>query len=208
MEFKIALVKGDGIGPEIVDNAVKVLEEVARQFGHTFTFNAYLAGGCAIDACGVPLPQETIDGCLASDSIMLGAVGGPKWDGLAGEIRPEKALLKLRSVLGLYTNLRPARLYQALREACPLKESTAEKGFDLMMVRELIGGAYFGEHKTVEENGELRAHDDMTYSEHEVRRIAKKRPCDSAKVFSVEREAIVVVRHYGEPRRAGEVPFP
>ena len=127
MEYNIALVKGDGIGPEIVDNAVKVLEEVGRQFGHTFHFNAYLAGGCAIDACGVPLPQETIDGCLNSDSVMLGAVGGPKWDGLAGDIRPEKALLKLRSVLGLYTNLRPARLYQALRAACPLRESTAER---------------------------------------------------------------------------------
>ena len=173
MEFNIALVKGDGIGPEIVDNAVKVLEEVGRQFGHTFHCKAYLAGGCAIDACGVPLPQETIDGCLASDSVMLGAVGGPKWDGLAGDIRPEKALLKLRSVLGLYTNLRPARLYQALRAACPLRESTAEKGFDLMMVRELTGGIYFGERGYRDGKYGPEAYDTEAYSELEIRRILK-----------------------------------
>ena len=173
MEYNIALVKGDGIGPEIVDNAVKVLEEVGRQFGHTFHFNAYLAGGCAIDACGVPLPQETIDGCLNSDSVMLGAVGGPKWDGLAGDIRPEKALLKLRSVLGLYTNLRPARLYQALRAACPLRESTAEKGFDLMMVRELTGGIYFGERGYRDGKYGPEAYDTEAYSELEIRRILK-----------------------------------
>ena len=173
MEFKIALVKGDGIGPEIVGSAVRVLEEISRQYGHTFQFHDYLAGGCAIDACGVPLPQETIDGCLASDSVMLGAVGGPKWDGLAGEIRPEKALLKLRSVLGLYTNLRPARLYQALRAACPLRESTAEKGFDLMMVRELTGGIYFGERGSRDGKYGPEAYDTEAYSELEIRRILK-----------------------------------
>ena len=173
MEYNIALVKGDGIGPEIVDDAVRVLEEIGRQYGHTFCFKSYLAGGCAIGACGTPLPQETIDGCLASDSVMLGAVGGPKWDGLSGDIRPEKALLKLRSVLGLYTNLRPARLYQALREACPLRESTAEKGFDLMMVRELTGGIYFGERGYREGKFGPEAYDTEAYSEVEIRRIAR-----------------------------------
>ena len=122
MTKNIAVIKGDGIGPEIVGNAVRVLEEIGRQYGHTFTFNSYLAGGCAIDACGTPLPQETIDGCLASDSILLGAVGGPKWDGLSGEIRPEKALLGIRAAMGLFTNLRPAKLYPALKGECPLRE--------------------------------------------------------------------------------------
>ena len=173
MEKNIALLRGDGIGPEIVDSAVAVLEKVAEKFGHKFNFTPYLIGGAAIDATGNPLPQETIDGCLASDSILLGAVGGPKWDGLSGEIRPEKALLKLRSVLGLYTNLRPARLYQALREACPLKESTAEKGFDLMMVRELTGGIYFGERGYRQGKFGPEAYDTEAYSELEIRRIAK-----------------------------------
>ncbi len=173
MNYNIALVKGDGIGPEIVGNAVRVLEEVGRQYGHTFTCTDYLAGGCAIDATGIPLPQETIDGCLASDSVLLGAVGGPKWDGLSGEIRPEKALLKLRSVLGLYTNLRPARLYKALSAQCPLRESTAQKGFDLMMVRELTGGIYFGERGYREGKYGPEAYDTEAYSELEIRRIAK-----------------------------------
>ena len=135
MEYKIALVKGDGIGPEIVGNAVRVLEEIGCQYGHTFTFNSYLAGGCAIDACGTPLPQETIDGCLASDSILLGAVGGPKWDGLSGEIRPEKALLGLRSALGLYTNLRPAKLYASLKEECPLRADNPRPDVQALLVR-------------------------------------------------------------------------
>ena len=110
MKFNIALVRGDGIGPEIVDSAVRVLEKVGEKYGHEFCTTPYLAGGSAIDACGVPLPEETVQGCLASDSVLLGAVGGPKWDGLPGDRRPEKALLGLRSALGLYTNLRPAKL--------------------------------------------------------------------------------------------------
>ena len=110
--MQITLINGDGIGPEIVDSAVCVLNKIAEKFGHEFMFTEYLAGGCAIDAYGKPLPRETIDGCMASDSVLLGAVGGPKWDKLPGEIRPEKALLGLRSALGLYTNLRPAKLYK------------------------------------------------------------------------------------------------
>ena len=127
MELNIALLKGDGIGPEIVDGAVAVLEKIADKFGHTFNFTPYLIGGCAIDAVGMPLPQETVDGCLASDSVLLGAVGGPKWDELPGDKRPEKALLGIRSVLGLYTNLRPASLYPALRNASPLRDMTRSR---------------------------------------------------------------------------------
>ncbi|MBQ1339589.1 MAG: 3-isopropylmalate dehydrogenase, partial [Ruminococcus sp.] len=122
MEYNIALLRGDGIGPEIVDSAVKVLEKAAAKFGHKFNFKPYLIGGCAIDKTGVPLPQETVDGCLASDSVLLGAVGGPQWDDQPGNNRPEKALLGIRSALGLYMNLRPAKLYPALHSASPLKD--------------------------------------------------------------------------------------
>ena len=114
MTYNIALLRGDGIGPEIVDSAVRVLEAVGKKYGHTFNFTPYLIGGAAIDATGAPLPQETVDGCLASDSVLLGAVGGPKWDTLPGNLRPEKALLGIRAALGLFTNLRPAKLYPAL----------------------------------------------------------------------------------------------
>ena len=173
MKYNIALVKGDGIGPEIVDAAVAVLEKVGAKFGHTFDFKAYLAGGCAIDELGEPLPQATVDGCLASDSVLLGAVGGPKWDGLGGNARPEKALLGLRSALGLYTNLRPAKLYPALQEACPLRREVAERGFDLMMVRELTGGIYFGERGRREGKYGPEAFDTEAYSVMEVERIAR-----------------------------------
>ena len=173
MEYNIAVVKGDGIGPEIVTEAMKVLDKVGEKFGHTFHYQEVLAGGCSIDANGVPLTDETIEICKNADSVLLGAVGGPKWDGVPKEIRPEAALLSIRSAMGLYANLRPAKLFPQLADASPLKPEIVEKGIDLMMVRELIGGAYFGEHKTVEENGELVAHDDMTYSEHEIRRVGK-----------------------------------
>ena len=173
MEFNIALVKGDGIGPEIVESAVAVLEQVGTRFGHKFNFTSYLAGGAAIDACGVPLPEETVKGCKESDSVLLGAVGGPKWDTLPGDIRPEKALLGLRSALGLFTNLRPARIYPALKDACTLRPDIAEKGFDLVIVRELTGGIYFGERgRRIGQYGE-EAYDTEAYSETEVERIAR-----------------------------------
>lgn len=171
MEFNIALVPGDGIGPEIVGGAVKVMEAAAEKFGHKFNFTTYLAGGCAIDKYGEPLPQVTIDGCLASDSVLLGAVGGPKWDHLSGSMRPEKALLGLRKVLGLYTNLRPAALQPALAEACVLRPDIAEKGFDLMIVRELTGGIYFGE-RGRNEAGDA-AYDTEAYSVMEIERVAR-----------------------------------
>ena len=173
MEFNIALVKGDGIGPEIVSGVVQVLEKIGEKFGHTFRFTEYLAGGCAIDACGVPLPEETVQGCRNSDSVLLGAVGGPKWDGLPGDVRPEKALLGLRSALGLYTNLRPAKLYSALAGECPLRPDIVAKGFDLMMVRELTGGIYFGERGRREGKYGPEAYDTEAYSVMEIERIAR-----------------------------------
>ena len=173
MEKHIALLRGDGIGPEIVDSAVKVLEAVAEKFGHTFTFTRYLIGGAAIDETGTPLPQETIDGCLSSDSVLLGAVGGPKWDSQPANLRPEKGLLGIRAAMGLYTNLRPAKLYPALKDECPLRSDIVAQGFDLMMVRELTGGIYFGSHETKRENGQAVATDILTYSEAEIRRIGR-----------------------------------
>ncbi|MBP5433989.1 3-isopropylmalate dehydrogenase [Ruminococcus sp.] len=173
MELKIALLKGDGIGPEIVDSAVMVLEKIAKKFGHTFIFTPYLIGGCAIDETGMPLPQETVDGCMASDSVLLGAVGGPKWDSLGGDVRPEKALLGIRSALGLYTNLRPAKLYPALRNASPLKDEIVGDGFDLLIVRELTGGIYFGERGLREGRFGTEAFDTEAYSITEIERIGK-----------------------------------
>lgn len=173
MEYNIALLKGDGIGPEIVDSAVAVLEKVADKFGHKFNFTPYLIGGCAIDAAGMPLPQETIDGCLTSDSVLLGAVGGPQWDDQPGERRPEKALLGIRSALGLYTNLRPARLYPALRSASPLKDEIVGKGFDLMIVRELTGGIYFGDRGYRDGKYGREAFDTEAYSVTEIERIGR-----------------------------------
>lgn len=173
MEFNIALLKGDGIGPEIVDSAVAVLEKTAEKFGHKFNFTSYLIGGCAIDATGKPLPQETVDGCLASDSVLLGAVGGPKWDDQPGENRPEKALLGIRSALELYTNLRPAKLYPALRNASPLKDEIVGDGFDLMIVRELTGGIYFGDRGYRQGKYGEEAYDTEAYSVTEIERIGR-----------------------------------
>lgn len=173
MEKTITVIRGDGIGPEIVNQAIRVLDRIAEKFRHTFHYQDILAGGCAIDAYGTSLPKESLEKCLNCDSVLLGAVGGPKWDGVPKEIRPEAALLGIRSAMGLYANLRPARLFHQLSEASPLKPEITEKGIDLMIVRELTGGAYFGAHVTSEENGELVAHDDMNYSVHEIRRIAR-----------------------------------
>ena len=173
MEKNIALLRGDGIGPEIVDSAVAVLEVIAEKFGHKFNFTRYLIGGAAIDATGIPLPQETVDGCLASDSVLLGAVGGPKWDTLPASIRPEKGLLGIRSAMGLYTNLRPAKLYPALKDECPLRADIVAQGFDLMMVRELTGGIYFGERGRREGKYGPEAWDTEAYSVMEVERIAR-----------------------------------
>ena len=173
MELNIALLKGDGIGPEIVDSAVAVLKKTASKFGHKFNFTPYLIGGCAVDETGLPLPQETVDGCLASDSVLLGAVGGPKWDGLAGDIRPERALLGIRSAMGLYTNLRPAKLYPALRGASPLKDEIVGGGFDILIVRELTGGIYFGDRGYREGKYGTEAFDTEAYSVTEIQRIGK-----------------------------------
>ena len=173
MNKTIAVIKGDGIGPEIVSVTLDILDKTAKKFGHTFTYQEVLAGGCAIDAYGQCLPQETLDACLASDSVLLGAVGGPKWDHVPGPQRPEKALLGLRSKLGLYANLRPAVLFPQLANACPLKPSLVEEGIDFVVVRELTGGVYFGSHATEERNGQKVATDVMSYSEEEIRRIAR-----------------------------------
>lgn len=177
MTYNIGLLRGDGIGPEIVDSAVEVLKAVGEKFGHTFNFTKFLIGGAAIDETGVPLPQETIDGCLASDSVLLGAVGGAvgnsKWDNMPPNLRPEKALLGIREAMGLFTNLRPAKLYPALKGDCPLREDIVAKGFDIMMVRELTGGIYFGERGRRDGKYGTEAYDTECYSEMEVERIAR-----------------------------------
>lgn len=196
MEKNIAVIKGDGIGPEIVNEAIKVMDKVGEKYGHTFNYTEVLMGGIAIDTVGVPLPQETIDKCLASDSVLLGAVGGPKWDKGEGKMRPEAGLLGIRGALKLFANIRPAKLLKPLASACPLKTDITDQGLDLVIVRELIGGAYFGEKKTyVDENGEKTASDLMIYSDHEIERIcrvafdmAKKR---RGKVTSVDKANVL-----------------
>ena len=176
MNVKIALIRGDGIGPEVVGEAVKVLEQVGKKFGHTFTYTDVLMGGCAIDAVGKSYPDGTAEACKACDAVLLGAVGGPKWGHSTDpEKRPETALLSIRKDLGLYANLRPAALRPALADACPLRKETADKGIDLMMVRELTGGIYFGqkERYQTEDRGE-EASDRMAYSEKEIERIGRR----------------------------------
>ena len=173
MNYSIALLKGDGIGPEIVDSAVAVLMAVGEKFGHSFDFTPYDIGGAALDKYGIPLPEETVKGCLASDSVLLGAVGGPKWDTLPGNLRPEKALLGIRAAMELFTNLRPAKLYPALKGDCPLREDIVAGGFDIMIVRELTGGIYFGERGMREGKYGEEAYDTESYSRMEIERIAK-----------------------------------
>ena len=173
MEKQIAVIRGDGIGPEIVDQALRVLDAVAEKYGHTFTYTDVDMGGVAIDKWGEALPAAMLEKCLAADSVLLGAVGGPKWDGLPGDKRPEKGLLALRSGMGLYANNRPAKLWPQLAAASPLKPEIVEKGIDFLVVRELIGGVYFGSHTTEECGGEQKATDVMSYAEHEIERIGR-----------------------------------
>lgn len=173
MTKHIALIPGDGIGPEIVAQAKAVLDRVAEIFGHEFTYTEVSMGGNAIDRYGDPLPQEMLDKCLASDSVLLGAVGGPKWNGVPGPQRPEKGLLRLRAGMGVYSNNRPAKIWPQLASASPLKPEIVEGGIDFLIVRELIGGIYFGKHETVTENGEPVAIDELRYTESEIRRIGR-----------------------------------
>ena len=173
MRYNIALLKGDGIGPEIVNSATRVLLAIGKKYGHEFIFTPYDIGGVAIDKHGVPLPEETVAGCLASDSVLLGAVGGPKWDTLPGHLRPEKALLGIRAAMELFTNLRPAKLYPALKGDCPLREDIVAGGFDIMIVRELTGGIYFGERGVREGKYGEEAYDTECYSRMEIERIGR-----------------------------------
>ena len=173
MKKHIAVLKGDGIGPEIVDQALLVLDKVAEKFGHEFTYTQVDIGGCSIDKYGVPITEEGMAACKQADSVLLGAVGGPKWDGVDPSIRPEKALLAVRKELGLFANLRPTKLFAQLADASPLKQSIVGNGIDLMIVRELTGGIYFGKRRTEVLDGEKVATDEMTYSEHEVERIGR-----------------------------------
>ncbi len=177
MEFRIAVVKGDGVGPEIVSEAMLVLDKIGAKYGHTFSYDEVIAGGCSIDINGVALTQQAIDTCKAADSVLLGAVGGPKWDhNTDAAKRPERALLGLRSALGLFANLRPAMMYKALADACPIKREIIGDGFDIVICRELTGDVYFGEHGRREStNGwGTIGYDDMNYSEYEVERIARR----------------------------------
>lgn len=195
MTKNIAVIRGDGIGPEIVNQAIAVLEKVASLYGHTFSFTDVDMGGCAIDKWGDPLPQEMLEKCVKSDSVLLGAVGGDKWNGVPGEMRPEKGLLRLRAGMGVYSNNRPAKIWPQLSSASPLKQSIVDKGIDFIIVRELIGGIYFGEHKTDEKNGEKEAIDILSYTESEIERIgrigfetARKR---SKRLCSVEKSNVL-----------------
>jgi len=173
MNFKVAVIPGDGIGPEVIDETMKVLQKIEELYGHSFDFTEVFAGGCAIDMEGIPLPTKTLEVCKASDAVLLGAVGGPKWDTLPGDLRPERALLGLRKALGLYANIRPAILYEELKNACPLKTEIIGDGIDICVVRELTGGIYFGEKGRKEGPGGTEAYDIEIYSEKEVERIGR-----------------------------------
>lgn len=172
-EYNITVLKGDGIGPEIVDECIKVLDKVGEKFGFSLDYDYQLLGGAAIDAAGVPYPKETELACKASDAVLLGAVGGPKWDTLPSEIRPEKGLLAIRESLGLFANLRPAKIFAPLKDASPLKPEIIGDNLDILIVRELTGGIYFGDRGTYEENGVVGAYDTERYTYPEIKRIVK-----------------------------------
>lgn len=176
MKFRVGVISGDGIGPEIVKEAKKVLDKVGSEFGHEFEYEEILMGGCSIDATGVPLTDEAIEAAKASDAVLMGSIGGntstSPWYKLPPNLRPEAGLLKLRKALNLFANLRPAYLYEELKEACPLREDIIGDGFDMMIMRELTGGLYFGDRVTEERNGVMTAVDTLTYTENEIRRIA------------------------------------
>ena len=178
MKFNFALIPGDGIGPEIVNEARKVLDAVAKKYNHEFDYTEVLMGGASIDVHGIPLTDEAIDTCKNSDAVLMGSIGGntstSPWYKLSPDKRPEAGLLKMRKSLNLFANLRPAVLYDELKGACPLKEEIIGDGFDMMIMRELTGGLYFGDRSTVKENGVMTAHDSLTYNENEIRRIAKR----------------------------------
>ena len=195
MVKNITVLKGDGIGPEIVDQAIKVLDVICQKYSHVFNYADVDIGGCSIDKYGVPITEEGMHKCKSADSVLLGAVGGPKWDNLDPSIRPEKALLAVRRELGLFANLRPTKLFSQLADASPLKPSIVGNGIDLMIVRELTGGIYFGNRRTEQVNGEKVATDEMAYSEHEIERIgrvafesARKR---SGRVASVDKANVL-----------------
>lgn len=195
MTKNIAVIRGDGIGPEIVEQALKVLNKIADLYGHTFNYTDVDMGGCAIDKWGNPLPEEMLKRCVESDSVLLGAVGGEKWNSVPGDMRPEKGLLRLRAGMGVYSNNRPAKIWKQLADASPLRKEIVDKGIDFIIVRELIGGIYFGEHTTAEENGENKAVDVLAYTESEIERIgrigfetARKR---NKKLCSVEKSNVL-----------------
>lgn len=178
MRYRIGVISGDGIGPEIVAEARKVLDCIGEKYGHEFVYEEILMGGCSIDATGVPLTDEAIAQAKASDAVLMGSIGGntatSPWYKLEPNLRPEAGLLKLRKSLNLFANLRPAYLYEELKEACPLRNDIIGDGFDMMILRELTGGLYFGERKTEETDGLMTATDTLTYNENEIRRIAKR----------------------------------
>ena len=178
MDMNIGVIKGDGIGPEIVDEAMKVLDQVAKVYGHTISYTQLLMGGASIDVAGVPLTEATLAAAKASDAVLMGSIGGDAktspWYQLEPSRRPEAGLLQLRKGLNLFANLRPAVLYEELKGACPLKEEIADRGFDLMIMRELTGGLYFGKRSTEEIDGVVTAKDELTYNENEIRRIARR----------------------------------
>ena len=178
MNLKITCIPGDGIGPEIVAEAKKVLDAVAVKYGHSITYTDILMGGTSIDVHGVPLTDEAIETAKSADAVLMGSIGGntttSPWYKLPPNLRPEAGLLKIRKALNLFANLRPAVLYEELSDACPLRKDISEKGFDMLIMRELTGGLYFGERKTIEENGVMKAIDTLTYDENEIRRIAIK----------------------------------